>query len=365
MKNADINLNIELIRSVRNLLESDVSNKEIAETCKLSNKTVSDLRTNKKPLETVLFSTMSNLYFLSKSKKLDVFSQEEEKQKGTYSALPLQLDVKQIFVSFEKEDTFLNGFMVKQEVSKPNELTRLDEPQAVFLLDSGELVNAWEVGYKFLCRYGGTAPNEFLRTLTQYSRIPEHKLQEIIFHSSSVLYDVKEDTIKGLTTVSKERKFDLFSYQGKLIITLKYLENELQFRESNELRGGKKKEVTMDFVVDEIIFFREKLKEKYNYQSEIKKVKYINDAYDEKGIAQLYQSDSIYSHSNDFKIIIEFDDYELWIPYDLWLSKKYKGDVFETEEMNILLSGLGISYDNESMLKKWKTVSPISEISLK
>jgi hypothetical protein len=369
----DLNMNIEIIKSIRNLLNSPITNKEIMESCELSNKTVSELRNRKKSLDTTSFSTISSLYWLAKRKKLDTISIELRERKGNYKSLPFEVDVKKVFVSFEKEDMFLNGVLLKQSMlggcdalqSSDDTLTRLDEPQAVLSLSSGELIDAWKVGYKFLCRYGGTGPSDFVNTLQKYSAIPKEDLQEIVFNSSSVVYDALNDTIKGLPTIAGDRRFDLYSYKGRLVIKLNYLDNSKLSNDFSEARGNRKKnkKISLSFLSDEIDFFRNIMKEKYESDCSVSKVKYINDLTTPE--TTIYNYDHNFSTLNDYRLIVEFEDYELWIPYIVEMPKRFKGIAFDSEGMTDFLSRLDVRYEKQNVIKKLKPKESISVIDNK
>lgn len=331
------NFFLEIIQSARNVLNSNFSTKEISDKCNVSYTTISELRHEKRDIRKSNLEICNALYLFAKNNNLDQQFLNNEKMKGKFKHIPLSLQINQIVVSFEYYDLFAYGIFKEinnsTRISKPNTLINLDISKSVFITNKEQIYDTYEFGHKFNCRYGGTGPNNLLRFLLQYSALDSHELEDVIFNNSVVQYDFESDTIQGFPSKIEGNSIELYSLNGKLIITLNNYDNS--HNEKINLIDAVNDIATLNTILDEGYKFDNKL-ESFYY---IPKEQITNDSpYSRK-------SQIRYMRNNDIHIVLEYTDYEIWLPYRIYDSIK---DVYLNDELKAFYNTLGIVYDHSS-----------------
>lgn len=333
-------LYFELLPSIQNVLDSNLSTKEISENCDISQTTVNELRNGKRELvKTSLQNALSLYHFACKNKINIEFTKQREKKK-VFPSIPLDLSDGKIMVASEYLDLFAYGIL-KESYSKdpfPNNnerLKHLDLSKAVFISSNDRIYTCNEFGHSFNCGYEGAGPRNFVNFLKKYSNIEETRLEQIIFNNSVIEYDFRNDIITSYPSLIENRPFSILSLDGKLILLLDKYDNSV-------LRNTIAK-VTLDSAPSNILFLTKILEENYNLSTKIKNIYHIPEN-SQNSIHSLRYIPKFERPNNRVQIIIEFDDFEIWLPYKIHQTK---GDIFKNPEMLSFLDGLGISYNPE------------------
>ncbi|EKZ0363066.1 hypothetical protein [Enterococcus faecalis] len=335
-------LGLEMRISIRNVLDSDFTTKEISEACDISQTTINELRNKKREIGSTSFQNAYSLYRFAIVHKLDSRYLNKQEMKGNISYISLDINISKVIVSFEEYDLLAYGILknISRKNDSPNRRDKLitnEVSTAVFVTKDGCVYDCEEFGYQFKCRYGGTGPNNFVDFLEEYTKMNREKLEEVIFNSSVVEYNFENDTITGFPAVIKGRPFQLYSFNEKLILFLNCYDNSF---------GALRRygyNIDLLSAATEIKFLASKLSEAYNLSTKIKDVTYIPKC-DKDSKLSIKQLPRYNRFSNDVSIIIDYGAFEFWLPYRI---HQEKGDIFENEEMLQLLEGLDLSYNPE------------------
>lgn len=357
MFNNFYNLDHELTKSIENVLNSDFSSKELSEFCNVSYTTINELRSGKRDINNSGLHLCLKLYRFALNNNLADSFFVKESRKGNSPYVTLLTSMDKIFVSFNREDLFAYGMFKPNHstsLGNPNKLETIYPSDAVFVTKDGTLLECSDFGFQFKCRYGGTGPHNFLDFLKQYSTISEEELKEVIFSSDVVEYDFESDQIIGHPSKIPGGAVDFYWLNGKLIIKLNNYDNSIYAR-----RNPRQQEPTLESAASDIIYLATVLESQYNLSSELKDVLYV----------PRNSSDSRYTlyrgglrFSNDIHIALQFDSYEIWLPYSIHQNK---GDIFTNPEFSQFLNDLGIEYvpEKKGILTSFLAVqNPITDI---
>lgn len=333
-------LDYELTQSIKNVLNSDFSSKEISDFCNVSYTTINELRNGKRVLTNSGLQLCLALYRYSLNHNLNEQYLYEQSRKGSYNRVNLNTSMEKVIVSFDSENLFAYGLL--KETSSTNifpqsqhKLQRLYLSDSIFITDSGSILNCSDFGYQFKCRYGGTGPNNLLSFITKYSNISPEELKKTIFTSEVVEYDFKTDTITGRPAKIPSGSASFYSLDGKLIILLNNYDNSI----SNFRRGGES--LNLESAASDINFLKGIMHDYYDLSTKIKNILYIpkhprNSPYTfhKRGLRT----------RNDVHIVIQFEEFEIWLPYSIHQTK---GDIFNHVDFKLLLENLEINYNVE------------------
>lgn len=327
----------EVRNSIRNILTDEFSTSEIADYCEVSNSTINELKNGKRKIEASSFELAMNLYRFAMLHEVNDDNIRMEELKGKNCFIEPSFEVSKLFVAFNPQDLIpygaMNVYEKKYDFPKnQDQLERLYLSDAVFVKPSGKMINCRDLGYSFKCRYAGTGPSNLVRFLSNYSRMSEEELQEVIYYSSVIEYDFKNDTIRGLPAAFSEGSIEAFSLQGKLEIILDEYDNNPSI-----IRGRKSEIQTAAQSVKKLAVM---MKEQYRLKSNLQYIHYYPDQDD---FSEHYTA-SVVSQHREINIILEFPEYDICIPYKI---DQEKGDVFKSLEMTALLEGLGLEYNPE------------------
>ncbi|MFD2308651.1 hypothetical protein, partial [Enterococcus termitis] len=314
--------------------------KELSEACDVSQTTINELRSGKRELRKTSLQNALSLYHFACRNEMNAEHIMENEKKGKFSTIPLNLSVSKVLVSFENLDLFAYGVLKQSynDAEFPNRKDRLENlhlSTAVFITKDGKIYNCEEFGYTFNCRYNGAGPNNLVRFLQKFSNLDEAQLSQVIHANSVVEYDFQTDTIAGYPSLIEGQPITLLSFNEKLIIMLNKYEN-------SSLKKWKES-VTLESAPSDILFLTNTLEENYKLSAKIKAIYHIpkNAQNEQYSLSQLPR---FQRPNNGIQIVIEYEDFEIWLPYKIYQAK---GDIFENEEMNLFLNGLGITYNPE------------------
>lgn len=325
----------ELFPSIKNVLNSDFTTKKLSDFCNVSSTSIADLRTGKRHLDNTSLQTALSLYRFSVQNNLNAEYLRAKDMKGKLSSIPLNLPLKKVTVSFAPLDLFSYGLFkqsdIKNEIPQnTNVLKKINLSTAVFTTKDDKLYDCYEFGYSFNCRYVGAGPNNFIRFIENFSNIDEKTLKEIVYANSVVEYDFQNDTITGYPSLIEGQPLTLLSLNEKLIIMLdKY---------NNSFNQSSRNSVNLKSALSDISFISDILDKNYDLDSELKTVCYIpkeaqNDLHALNDLHSFERSD------NGIQLVLEYTDFEIWIPYHI---KHQKGDIAYNEEIRLFLDALGV-----------------------
>lgn len=348
---------LEIKKSISNVLQSSYTSKEISDFCDISFTTISELRTGKRDLNKINFSFCQSLYKFAVSHNINQEYINTEKKKGNHKYIPIDMDIKKIIVSFEPLDLFAYGYLNSKSLSnylfvKPNTLSKLDISKSLFIDTQNNLYDTYTLGHFFNCRYGGSGPNNFVDFLSKYSKLQESDLKSTIFNNSVVEYNLETDELKSFPSKISGTPITFYSLNNKLILVLnKYGYN---FREENP---------GLDHAITDILYILDLLSEKYGYNNNIQQVKYINNHdTDETSIYRLTPK-NLHRQNNDAHIIFEFEQFEIWLPYEI---HQERGNIFSNPDFQKLITGLNIQkpLNDKFFSTTVKMVSKIEPLSI-
>lgn len=336
------NLSFEIRTSIRNVLNSDFTTKEISEACDISQTTINELRNKKREIASTSFQNALSLYWFAVTNKLDSNYLNKQEMKGNFSYISLDINISKVIVSYEEYDLLAYGILKNKsrKSSSPNRRDKLitnDVSTAVFITKDGCVYDCEEFGYQFKCRYSGTGPHNFVDFLEDYTKIKRNKLEEVIFNNNVVEYNFENDTITGYPSIIKGRPFQLYSFNEKLTLLLHGYDNSLQSL------GRHGHNINLLSAATEIKFLANKLSEAFNLSTKIKDITYIPKG-EGNSVLSIKQLPRYNQFSNDVSIIIDYGSFEFWLPYRI---RQEKGDIFKNEEMIQLLEGLDLTYNPE------------------
>lgn len=328
----------EMIQSIQNLFASNIRAKEISDKCGISYTTVSELKNNKREIHKSNLEICYSLYQFAKENKLDQKYLDSENMKGNYKHIPLSLEIKQIVVSFERYDLFAYGIFKEinksLSITKPNTLINLDISKSVFITDKERVYDTYEFGHKFNCRYGGTGPNDLLRFIQKYSKLSVQELENTIFKSSVVVYDFENDKIEGLPSIIEGNNVELYSLNGKLIITLNNYDNY-----NND-------QIKLNDAIADIKILNQILDDCYKFDSTLDSFYYVPQEQLTDDSHFRRRSQIRFMRNNDIHIVLEYTDYEIWIPFRIYDTRNK--DIYLNAELKAFYTSFGIAYNTSS-----------------
>jgi hypothetical protein len=345
-------LPMEIDLSIRNVLNGNFSTSEIAKFCDVSTTTINDLKKRKRDIDSSSLELCMNLYQFAMQHGVNDDAIRAEEMKGRNSFIEPSFEVSKLYVAFDELDLIPYGAMniYERQYDFPRNHDQMDKlylSDAVFITPNKKKLNARDLGYSFKCRYGGTGPNNLVDFLKNYSRISVDELKEVIFNSDVIEYDFKKDRIRGLPKRFREGSISLYSLKGKLEFFLEKFDNNPFFKKAEDS--------SIEQAAVNILEIAEMLHEQYALSPLLKFVHYypMHDTYNE------YTRETFTFHQSDIHIVFEFQEYEICLPYRI---DQNKGDIFKSEEMQILLNGLGIEYKPENTGVFWGTIDSLKKI---
>lgn len=322
----------EIIKSIQNVFESTFATKVISDKTGISYTTVNELRNNKRDIYSTSVENCYALYSFAVAHKLNQKVLDSEKRKGAYDTINLNLRIEKVVVAFNRLDLFSIGYMaIKNSYSelKKDKLVQLDLSNSVFVTESKNCYDTYDFNEMFNCNYGGAGPNNFSRFVSKYSRISQNDIEEVIFNNEIVMYDYKNDKIKSIKNSIDSNGITLNTYNSKLIITID---------------KDKSDNYDLKYYFNKVKIITSILNEHYNKDTKLKRVSYIY-SYESEGVRK-YSVREGGINSIHYRIILEFDDFEIWIPH--FVSRN---NAFDTDEMKIFLNMIGIETKNSGFLE--------------
>lgn len=317
----------EIIKSIKNLFDSNINTDDISKGSGVAYDEILGLRNNEKDIYSISVETCMALYNFAVVNKLNQKVLDLKNRKGIYNEVDLQLPIDKIVVSFNNQDLFALGKMIisnaEEEFTK-DKLVHLRLANSVFEAESGKLYDTYEFGEKFNCNYGGSGPNALVGFIEKYSSIDINQLRNVIFNNEIVIYDFKNDKITGEKINNDLSGIKLNKYNAKLIVTLDNYSN-IEVIDKN-----------LEDSVVEIELVNKILYDKYNKDTSLISISYI---YEYNGDTIKYcDSETITIDSTKYRIILEYNDHEIWIPY--FINEK---DAIFSSEFNKFIEQLGVA----------------------
>ena len=298
----------EIIKSVNNVFQSSFSSSQISNETGISYTAISELRNNKRDIRNASFSILKKIYQFAKSNNLDNEFVTTESRKGSYKFIKIDLPIQKILVSFEELDLLAYGYshFKKTDNHKP-EIQSLTPSQNLFVTEDNILYDPEEFGLKFQCRYGGTGPNNLVRFIEEYSKISKEELEQTIFTNSVVEYDFVTDTIKGLESRIEGRPFSFYEKENRFIITLN--DQDIFIHDINDTEYS--------LLLKDLDCLLKILEKTFNFSNNLLKIHYVPDYQTAEQSDFSLSSHPSYSYYGRplYKTILEFKDFEIWLPH--------------------------------------------------
>lgn len=359
---------LEIKKSVQNLLKSSLSSKEISELTDISYTTISELRNGKRNLDSTSFQIIQSLYRIASEKGLSQKQINFEEKKGNNNIVSLEVPIKKIIVAFNEMDLFGLGFLLAENqiplVPKDsNQIFRISLPNGGIMIDSNDKVYQNDTfNLNFNVNYGGTGPNNFVRFLEDHSKIPTSKLKEKIFNESILEYDFRYDSLIPISSKLPEIPFILYKKGTKLILAI---EDSNPFQSTYDDKYLAEDDYDkIDKLSQGIKEIMQIMRENYNFDISPNAVHYVPHRAPDK---MMYNTepeiDSYFSEKNQYHMIFEFKNFEIWLPYSLYLSK---GNPFKHPVYQQFFENLGYYLNEEEIgsIKKFLKERRESQISL-
>lgn len=319
---------MEIQLSIINVFNSDFTTKEISSESGISYTAINELRNGKRQLANASFEINQKLYTFAINHNLTKAQQDDEMKKGHYTHAAFEIAVKNIYVSFNQLDLFANGCLLINNSalasSKKNELVRLDIANTVVELRNGYLIDANNLGCRFQCRYGGTGPNNLVRFLTKYSAIQEEELKAAIFTKSVIRYNFEEDCLYDYASVFDDSKPSINMYA---------LNEKMIFAVSNLNMKSRKPNDDLERVLNAITVIHNIMTTKYGCSDVLSTIKYINNFVSSE--TKIYALSSAAGSHGVYHIILQFEDYEIWIAHSFYGADAY---LWNDEQMQKIIS---------------------------
>ena len=357
-------LYLELIQSIKNVFSSDYSTKELSDFCETSYTAMHELRHHKRDFMSAGLKICLALYRFAVLHHLNEEYLKKEKKKGSYHVVNLSVPMNRIIVAQNPLDLFAYGFLKitwpEEEYLQNNfQLKRLQISDRVFTTHSNILYDCSDFDLSFKCGYNGTGPNNFLTFLKNYSAIDEEQLKDIIFHNDVVEYNFKTDTISGFSSKILNKKIDLYFQNKKLIIVLRNYINPFLQKSSQKL--------TLEDAASDILFLEDILSNNYGLSVEPRCIRYIPECVHRE--KEIYLLDNKIRGNlqpeNHIHIVLEYDEFEIWIPYSLY---QFKGDIFSNEEILSFVNSMNLAiHKNEegflqSIIHSYKSIDDVQTL---
>lgn len=346
----------EIKNSINNVLNSPYSSKEISESCEISFTTISELRTGKREITKINFSFCKSLYNFAVSHKLNQEFLDTETKKGNHKYIPIDMAIKKIVVSFEPLDLFAYGYLNRKTQSncmftKSNTLSEFEISKSIFVDTKNSVYDTYQLGHFFNCCYSGGGPNNFVDFLSKYSSLPQSELKTVIFNNSVVEYNFETDELKGLPSKINGTPYAFYTLNNKIIFVLNAYDNHFN-KDTPDLSNSLK----------DIRFILNALADNYGYNINVQQIKYIDDHNTDASSIYRLSEKNTYTQENDAHIILEFEQFEIWLPFQIYQER---GDIFLNTNFQNLISGLNIQKPHNDKLfsNAVKMISKIEPIS--
>lgn len=322
-----MNFHNEIIKSIRNIFDSNISTNDISKDSGVPYDEILELRNNKKDIYSISVEDCIALYNFATTNRLN----QEVLDYKNIKKVNLQLPINKIIVSFNNQDLFALGKMIisnrEEEFTRDN-LVPLRLANSVFETENGKLYDSYEFNEKFNCNYGGSGPSALVNFIEKYSKIDINQLRNVIFNNEVVTYDLKNDKIIGEKINLDLSGIVLNKFNSKLIITL-----------NNYLNIGiGSKNNTLDGAIRQIDILNRILVDKYRKNSSLKSISYIYSF--KEDTLKYCDSETVTLDSIKYRIILDYNDYEIWIPY--FITDK---DIIFSNEFKTFIDNLGINIE--------------------
>lgn len=359
---------LEIKKSVLNLLKSSFSSKEISELSDISYTTISELRNGKRNLDSTSFQIIQSLYRIASEKGLSQKQISFEEKKGNNNIVSLEVPIKKIIVAFNEMDLFGLGFLLSENPiplipKDPNQIYRIPLPNGGIMIDSNDIVYQNDTfNLNFNVNYGGTGPNNFVRFLEDYSKIPTSELQEKIFHESILEYDFRYDSLTPVTSKLPEIPFQLYKKNNKLILAI---EDSNPFQSNYDDKYLDENDSDKIYKLSKCIKnIMQIMRETYNFEVSPTAVHYVPHLASDKKIYNTEpEFDNYFGEKSQYHMIFEFANFEIWLPYSLHLSKgnPFKHPVYQQFFENL---GYYLNEDEIGSIRKFLKERKENQINL-
>lgn len=324
-----------IYKSIRNLLNSSISTKEISKITNISPTTVNELRNESRDIDKTSFQNAFSLYNMSIRHKLNEEYLIKERNKGYTPSVPLQIAFEKIVVSFEPLDLFAYGIL--KTTSSQNIFSNIDNglqnlpiTKSAFITKEGTVFDCEDFGYQFNVRYYGAGPSNFVRFLSEFSKLDTEKIREIVGTNSIVEYNFLNDTFSTYPSIISESAYSFYTLNNKLIVYLSAFDNY----HTHFTSVFKERDLKLSDVASDVFKIQDLLIRNYNLPSQINSIAYIPN---KKHISRSMSFKN--SPDNDTYVKLLYNNYEIWIPY---LISHEKSNIFDSQEMQSLINALGL-----------------------
>lgn len=324
-----------IYKSIRNLLNSSISTKEISKTTNISPTTVNELRNESRDIDKTSFQNAFSLYNMSIQNKLNEEYLIKERNKGYTTSVPLHIAFEKVIVSFEPLDLLAYGILKTTSAQNlfsnlDNVLQNLPITKSAFITKEGKVFDCEDFGYQFNVRYYGAGPSNFVQFLSEFSKLETEKIREIVGTNSIVEYNFLNDTFATYHSIISESAYSFYTLNNKLIVYLSAFDNS----HNHFTSVFRERDLKLSDAATDVLKIQDILGRNYNSPSQLKSIAYIPN---KKHISR--SMSFVNSPQNDTYVKLIYTNYEIWIPYQIFQEN---GNIFDSQEMQSLINALGL-----------------------
>jgi hypothetical protein len=358
---------IEIKLTILNVFHSKFTSKEISEETGISYTTIVDLRSLKRNLDTTNFKNIESLYLFGAKHNLSYNFLSEEKKKGKYRIVPIDVPIKKIIVAFDEMELFPLGYLISEDnlpiISEDREkLEHIRLPNSGVVIDRyNHLFDAYQLGLSFNVNYNGGGPNTFVRFLEKYSKIPLEEIKRKIYTESILEYDFDYDTLTPLPSRLPEFPFELYKKNGRLIIAINNSSNDhfLSIDDDND----NNKIIALSKTIKEIIQIMEN---SYHFNVNPVALHYVPERAKNRYEYNLKDEAHYFYDDNQYHMIFEFLNFEIWLPFSLGIDKgnPFKHPVYQNffENLNYYLNEEELNFFKQKYKEYIESNEPLDTI---
>lgn len=145
--------------------------------------------------------------------------------------------------------------------------------KSAFITKEGKVFDCENFGHQFNVRYYGTSSSNFVRFLSEFSKLETEKIREIVGTNSIVEYNFLNDTFSTYPSIIPESAYSFYTLNDKLIVYLSAFDNY----HNHFTYVSKEKYLKLSDAATDVLKIQDILGRNYNSPSQQNSIAYITN----------------------------------------------------------------------------------------
>lgn len=260
-------------------------------------------------------------------------------------------DVTKIMVGYNNYELFTKGYYKLEENINEN-LDNVIMPESVLISQNNNWINANDTELKLLCGYKGIGPSNLQDFIYQNAKKIENtdELYSSIYSNNVIIFNFNENKLQAYNSN--------FSYKKSNFVIKANKNGKLVF-----LVGGEKiGENYNEQYINDILLINELIETLHNKEPILENIKFIGNRQSKEFDYYAYHN-VMFQHLIRYNLILEFNDFEIWVDYifsDDHKNIQYSND-FKEMLSKLNVDSLDDKYNVDLFKKIDKTIKLFSK----